>query len=336
MPQNQLLRKQTRVVDANVSLCGSCGAPFHTAALVCPACHALVHKEELQRLTREAEEKTRQGARSEALGAYRQALELLPPQSRQHQIIAGRIQTLSREIDEKGSGNSADRKWTLTGIALFIFAQGKLLLGGLTKASTFLSMAASLGVYWATFGYKFAIGLLLSIYVHEMGHVAALRRYGIAMDAPMFIPGLGAFVRLKQYPVDVREDARVGLAGPIWGLGAALFTYGLAHLTHYPMLFAIARTGAWINLFNLIPLSSLDGGRGFRALSRPQRLLAMGVISVAWLVSSDGMLLILLMGALFRVTQVDAPKEADRIALVQYVTLIIALTWLSTIRVPGV
>jgi len=304
--------------------------------VVCPACHALVHKEELQRLANEAEEKTRQGDRSGALVAWRRALELLPPQSRQHQVIASRVQTLSREIDEKGSGNAGGSKWTLTGIALFIFAQGKLLLGGLTKASTLLSMLVSLGVYWATFGYKFAIGLLLSMYVHEMGHVAALRRYGIAMDAPMFVPGFGAFVRLKQYPVDAREDARVGLAGPLWGLGAALFVYGLAHLTQYSVLFAIARAGAWMNLFNLIPLGPLDGGRGFRALSRLQRLLAMGVIAIAWFFSSDGMLLVLLMAALFRVTQVDAPKQGDRIAFAQYVVLVIALTWLSTIRVPGV
>lgn len=304
--------------------------------LACPSCQTLVHRHELQRLATEADEKSRHGDRSGALETWRRALERLPKQSRQYAIISDRIRILSREVDEKGTGSSADRKWTLTGIALFIFAQGKLLLTGLTKASTFISVLVSLGVYWAAFGYKFAIGLLASMYVHEMGHVAALRRYGIAMDAPMFLPGLGAFVRMKQYPVDAREDARVGMAGPLWGLGAALFVYGLAHATGYPVLYAVARAGAWMNLLNLIPLGPLDGGRGFRALTRQQRFLAMGVIALAWHLSSDGILLVLLLGALFRVAQAETPKEADSTTLLQYAVLVFALSWLSTINVPGV
>src|SRR5439155_26028416 len=105
------------------------------------------------------------------------------------------------------------------------------------------------------------------------GHVSALRRYGIAATAPMFIPGFGALVRLKQYPASPAEDARVGLAGPLWGTLAsvAFFATGLA--THWPSLIAIARVGAWLNLFNLIPIWQLDGGRGFNALSRAQRAL---------------------------------------------------------------
>src|SRR2546430_4861243 len=82
-------------------------------------------------------------------------------------------------------------------------------------------MLLSAGVYWTIWGWKFALGVVLSIYVHEMGHVQALQRYGIKATAPMFIPGVGAVVRLKQYPADRREDARVGLAGPLWGRPAA-------------------------------------------------------------------------------------------------------------------
>src|SRR5439155_143942 len=81
---------------------------------------------------------------------------------------------------------------------------------GLTKASTLFTMLLSAGVYWAAWGWKFALGVVLSIYVHEMGHVQALQRYGIKATAPMFIPGVGAVVRLKQYPASPR-DARVGL-----------------------------------------------------------------------------------------------------------------------------
>ena len=81
----------------------------------------------------------------------------------------------------------------------------------------------SLGVYWTAWGWQFALGIILSIYVHEMGHVFALHRYGFKAAAPMFVPGVGALVRLQQPVTNTREDADIGLAGPIYGLGAALF-----------------------------------------------------------------------------------------------------------------
>ena len=85
----------------------------------------------------------------------------------------------------------------------------------------------------------------------------------------MFIPGLGAIVRLKQYPADPREDARVGLAGPISGLGAAIASYLLFLVTGWEGWAAIAKAGAVLNLFNLMPLGPLDGGRAFRSSTRP-------------------------------------------------------------------
>src|SRR5256885_5819705 len=108
----------------------------------------------------------------------------------------------------------------------------------------------------------FAFGLVLSIYIHEMGHVQALQRYGIKATAPMFIPGFGAVIRLKQYPADAREDARVGLAGPLWGLGAALAAYAVYRATGVGVWGAIAHMGALVNLFNLVPVWQLDGARG--------------------------------------------------------------------------
>ena len=103
----------------------------------------------------------------------------------------------------------------------------KFLLLGLTKASTFVSMFAFFGVYWSIYGWPLALGLVLSIYIHEMGHVAMLRRLGIAAGAPMFIPGVGALVMLKQHVADPLTDAKIGLAGPVWGLGAALAAFGV-------------------------------------------------------------------------------------------------------------
>src|SRR6202140_3907391 len=98
-------------------------------------------------------------------------------------------------------------------LGLVILTKGKLVLLGLTKLNTLLSMLVSIGFYWALYGWKFGLGFVLSIYVHEMGHVMALARYGIPASPPMLIPGFGAFVRLKAYPALPGEDARVGLAG---------------------------------------------------------------------------------------------------------------------------
>ena len=204
--------------------------------------------------------------------------------------------------------------------------KGKLLLLGLTKMSTLFSMLLSMGVYWSLWGWKFAVGFVLSIYVHEMGHVAALARYGIPATPPMFIPGFGAFVRLKAYPANPSEDARVGLAGPLWGLGAALAAMGVYVVTGSGLWGAIAHTGAWINLFNLIPIWQLDGGRGFRALSQHQRGVAAGAALILWMLTSETILLIIALAGAYRLFSKDYPEQPDNVALMQFVGLLAALS----------
>ncbi len=169
-------------------------------------------------------------------------------------------------------GTVALAVWKFKFIAVALLTKGKLLLLGLTKASTFFSMFAMMGVYWTIFGGWLAVGLVLSIYVHEMGHVFALIRYGVKASAPLFIPGLGAVILLKQSLVDPKQDARVGLGGPIWGTAAALVCAGVYWLTSVPIWAALAQFGAYINLFNLIPFWQLDGARAFRSLNRSQAL----------------------------------------------------------------
>src|SRR5579872_4581938 len=225
-----------------------------------------------------------------------------------------------------GAGGVA--AWKFKTVLLIALTKGKLLLLGLTKISTLLSMLAMFGAYWLAYGWPFAAGLVLSIYVHEMGHVIALRRYNIAATAPMFIPFFGAFVRMKQYPANPVEDARVGLAGPIYGLGAAVVAWVVGLLTGAPIWMAIAKTGAWINLFNLIPIWQLDGGRGFRALTRYHRGIALASVLVMWALTEDTMLLLIGLGALYRLFSKDYPAEPDNLTLVQYISLIVLLSLL--------
>src|SRR6185503_15304593 len=100
-------------------------------------------------------------------------------------------------------------------IGLLLAGKLKFLLLGLSKLSTVASMFGFILVYWSIHGWPLAVGLAGSIYVHEMGHVAMLRRLGIAASAPLFIPGVGALVMLKERITDPLVDARIGLAGPL-------------------------------------------------------------------------------------------------------------------------
>lgn len=329
--------------------CPECGTGIAPALKSCPSCRRLVHADELKQLAAEAEEASRAGDGSAALARWREALDLLPPDSRQYQVIWEKVTGLSRQVSEVPATERSSKGWLKAGSGLgvaglflwkfkfllvFLLSKAKLLLFGLTKASTFLSMLLSLGVYWAAWGWKFALGLVLSMYVHEMGHVAALRRFGIKATAPMFVPGLGAFVRLKQYPANPREDARVGLAGPLWGMGAALAVY-LTYLgTGWASWAAIARVGAWINLFNLMPIWQLDGGRGFRALSRGERWIAALALAAMWSWTGEGLLVLLLLVALARAFADEGAAAPDRVALFQYVLLVVVLSALAVLPVP--
>lgn len=328
-------------------VCAECNAQVSPALLACPSCGRLVHAEELKKLAAEAVGAENAGDSAGALASWRQVLDLLPSGSTQHARVLAKVQAGSARLPAApggsrpkpaGSGRSkglaslgalgvlaAKFKW----IILLILGKGKLLLVGLAQAKTFLSMAIALGVYTMLYGWKFALGLIASIYVHEMGHVAWLRHYGIAATAPMFIPGFGAFVRLKQHPATVGEDARVGLAGPIWGAAAAVVFLALGAATGSPLLLSIARIGAWINLFNLIPVWQLDGGRGFAALSRGQRALTAGLLWALALSGVDGVLYLLAIGATYRAAgKTGATRVGDRPVLATYLALCVGLTLL--------
>jgi Zn-dependent protease len=326
-------------------LCAACGTAVAPSRLSCPVCHALTHAEELKRLAAEAESAESEARPGAALVAWRQALGLLPPDSRQAAVVAGRVEALSRRAGtEEGAAPEPERR-TLRGawkggglgaVLLLLLSKGKLLLLGLTKIGTLASMLAFLGVYWAAFGWQLALGLVVSIYIHEMGHVAELRRLGLPASAPVFIPGLGALVRLKQRPASAREDARIGLAGPLWGLGAAVVAWAVHLAGGGAVWAAIARLGALINLFNLTPFWQLDGGRGFRPLSRGQRLLATGAAGAAVGVTGEKLLWLLVIAGLVQTFTGRSPEEGDTAALGWYVFLVAALSALLMVPVPGV
>jgi Zn-dependent protease len=128
-------------------------------------------------------------------------------------------------------------------------------------------MLVSIAAYALFWGWSFAVGFVLLLLVHEMGHVFQLRREGVQASAPMFIPFLGAVISAKSMGDDAAAEARVGLAGPVLGSLATLVPLGIWLATGNEFWQALAYVGFFINLFNLLPVLPLDGGRAMAALS---------------------------------------------------------------------
>ena len=366
--------RSTATQPAAVRICASCGGQLPESFLACPACGKLVHSDRLKALAAAAAEAEARGDLTGALASWREVVALLPPTALQRQRGLETVQRLSALVPASaaaaaapptlaGSPSSAGgegaqpgqpparsgrAKWAaglgavgvllakLKFLPLLLLGKGKALLVGLTQAKTFLSMAIALGVYATAFGWRFALGLILSLYVHEMGHVVWLRRYGIPATAPMFIPGFGAFVRLKQHPATVIEDARVGLAGPVWGAAAAIVSLLLGAALDHPLLRAVGQAGAWINLFNLIPIWQLDGGRAFSALSQRQRGLVAGVLWLMALAGADSVFFLLAIAATFRAAgKGNAPAAGDGRTLWTYLVLAVGLALIVGGHGPG-
>jgi Zn-dependent protease len=322
------------------STCPQCATELAPHARACPACGLLLYADKLKKLAASAEAAESAGDLLQARMNWENALKFLPADSKQHTIITGRVAGLNERLEPASPSSSAAKPanpdhpaWrrALGGIATaFLLLLGKLkfLLLGLTKASTFFSMFAFFGVYWGIYGWPLALGLVISIYIHEMGHVSVLRRLGIGAGAPLFIPGVGALVMLKEHPSDAHIDAKIGLAGPIWGLGAGLAAMGVFLATRLPIWAAIAHLTAFINLFNLTPVWQLDGSRGFHALNRYERIAATGAVGIAYLLTNQKMLMIVGIVAVWRAVQREQ-GPGDQKAFGTYVMLIGALAWLA-------
>ncbi|UGY13848.1 site-2 protease family protein [Bradyrhizobium septentrionale] len=145
-----------------------------------------------------------------------------------------------------------------------------LLLSGLKwgkLAASGGSMLLSLAIYATIWGWRYAAGFIALLFAHEMGHYVAARQRGLDVGAPAFIPFMGAFIALKDHPADVETEAYVAIAGPVVGTVAALAVYLWARSEDSGRLLAIAYSGLFLNLFNLLPVSPLDGGRVTAVLS---------------------------------------------------------------------
>jgi Zn-dependent protease len=174
-----------------------------------------------------------------------------------------------------------------------------VLLPKLKLLTTAGTMLVSVGAYSLIWGWRFALGFVLLLLVHELGHVIQLRREGVKASAPMFIPFLGAVIAARSFGGNALAEARVGLAGPILGSLGAAAVAAVAFATDSDLLRALAFTGFLLNLFNLLPVLPLDGGRAMAALSPWMWLVGFGALvalTVLW--PNPILLLILVIGGL--------------------------------------
>lgn len=172
---------------------------------------------------------------------------------------------------------------------VWLFAAGKLGKLVTTGGTMIISMLA----YSWIFGWRYAVGFVLLIFFHEMGHYIAARLCGLNVGAPTFIPFVGAWIQLKELPHNAHVEAYVGFAGPLAGTIASLACYWLARQTHSELLLALSYSGFMINLFNLIPISPLDCGRITAVISPKIWLLGVPLLIGLFFYSPSPMLLLI-------------------------------------------
>lgn len=323
---------------AAIHNCPSCSHWLPEGTLACPDCQTLTYSGYLRELAGSAQTFEQQGMWKEARERWKSTLRWLPENTEQ----AAGIQQHIHQIDSRLKAEE-DRKakWTkrLGPFApiLFFLLKIKSALFLLLKFKFLLGILGFFGIYWALFGWKFALGFTVCIFIHEMGHYVAVKRRGLKADLPMFFPGLGAYVRWYSMGTPVDQLAAIALAGPLYGLIAALVCLAIAWATHSVLFMVLANVGAWINFFNLLPILGLDGAQATYALSRMQR----GLIALTCLiffgltVSGDWsgeraqwIFLIVGLGMLWRCFTNDAPEKPHTGTMIYFQALILALGFL--------
>ncbi|MFC3884062.1 site-2 protease family protein [Bacillus songklensis] len=177
-------------------------------------------------------------------------------------------------------------KWVL---AIFKFA----------KLSTLISMLVSFGAYALLYGWKFGIALIYLLFVHEMGHLVAARRKGIATSPAVFIPFMGAVIGMKELPKNAMDEAYIAYGGPLFGLLSFLPAVPLYLWTHDPFWGMVIGLGSLLNLFNLLPVSPLDGGRIVTVLSTKIWFIGLLILIPLMIIDSSAILILIFIIGLF-------------------------------------
>lgn len=252
--------------------CPSCSHWLPEGTLACPDCQTLTYGVHLNQIGYSAQQLEQEQKWAEARERWTSALMWLPEDTQQAEGVRQHIAQIDARIKAAADTKSKWRKrlGPFAPIALFLI-KIKTWLILLFKLKFLISFLAFFGIYWALFGWQFAAGFLACLFIHEMGHYVAVKRRGLRAELPVFIPMMGAYVRWYNQGVSLEDLASISLAGPVYGLYAAIACYGLFLVTHAPIFMVLVYVGAWINFLNLVPVFGLDGAQATFALSKLQR-----------------------------------------------------------------
>lgn len=234
-------------------------------------------------------------------------LPLLPPEAKQAEWIREHL----REIESTAANThrpqqpGAKSKWAKwlapLGPVAVILAKAKTFLLAIFKLKFLFSFAMFIGIYWAAWGPKFGIGFAILILIHELGHFIEIKRRGLPAEMPVFLPGLGAYVRWQAMGVSLETRAAVSLAGPFAGFLSAAVCALIGLKGGGPVWLALARTGAWLNILNLIPVWVLDGAGAIAPLSAMEKLLVGLVAGGLGYATHEGVFYVVAAGVVFNI-----------------------------------
>ena len=208
----------------------------------------------------------------------------------------------------------------LVAVAIAVLAKGKsllLLLKALPAGKFLLTTFSMLAMVWfeaVRSGIWFGVGFVAMILVHELGHGYAMKRSGVEAGWPIFIPFVGAMIAMKGLPRDRATEAQIAFGGPLAGTGAALVAAALWLATESRLFLALAYTGFFLNLFNLTPISPLDGGRVAQAFSPRAWILGALLLAALFFTTRAPMLLLIGLLALPRIFSKGSADERPLLA----------------------
>jgi Zn-dependent protease len=297
-------------------------------SLVCESCHTLVHSAELKRLAADAQKLEAAGDLAHAREHWNASLPFLPPDSQQADWIRNKIAEIDRSIATRSPQKKDDHTWArkfgpLAPI-LILLAKGKSLFA-LFKFGSLLSFFLFLRIYAALYGWTFGIGFAVLIMIHEMGHYIDIRRRGLPADMPIFLPGLGAYVRWRAMGVTLETRSEISLAGPFAGMLSAAACFAVFKYNGVPVWAALAHASAFLNLLNLIPIWILDGGSAMNALNKMQRVVILVISLLLWYGAGENMLLLVSAGCVYRLFTKDDPGEGSSKATLYFAFVLFTL-----------
>ena len=313
--------------------CPQCGHELVLGATACPDCHTLVYSAQLNVLARDAKALEAKGEYAQARETLHRALPLLPPDSKQAEWVREQVRALEIAQANRDQASAqpphtwARRLGPLAPIAI-VLAKSKTLLLAIFKFKFLFSFFWFIVLYAGMFGWRYGLGIAVSVLIHEMGHYLDIKRRGLPAEMPVFLPGLGAYVKWDALGVSRRDRAQISLTGPLAGWVAAALCYWIYARTHLPVWAAIAHTGAVLNILNLIPVWVLDGAKAVDALGQVERVGLVTVALALWFYTRENILLFVAAGLVWRLFTKDKPPKEDWSTWLYFAALlaILALT----------